>query len=422
MDQQSLELLETLLTDRLARIEAICSAASPGRGHRMIALARIISSSLAGEKDRVVQSYTAAGSDDERRAVLRRLLRLLQLSEVLSLLKPYVDDIGRRDVPLGLWRMIDLMIAGLLPNGADAIIHFDDHHMYATADLAAGVATVLSTLGTAYADPIRPVVFFVPGTDPTNALLLPILAHEVGHTAVEQANLGSATLSKVDITALNQLFDKSLKAAGNPPPGPWQVQLFRWVDELLCDALATVLTGPSLLLSSAMFLPAPNPGALSSHPFPADRLRLSLEQLDRLGWLPLVTSVAPGIVQWLRGLQVPTPSDPPRQEFLRGAIEILKPAIFEVSENHVREPLNPVAFTAVQTDLVALLTDGIPVAEVSGSAVQPWAIVLAAWLSQIGLRGDAPRSLASATADRQFNSLVHKSIELSGILTIWKSL
>jgi hypothetical protein len=82
---------------------------------------------------------------------------------------------------------------------------------------------------------------------------MPILAHEVGHTAVEQNSLGSKAFKRVDAVRLNTLFDDCLQAAGNPPPGPWQVQLFRWMDELLCDALATVLTGPSLLFASATF-------------------------------------------------------------------------------------------------------------------------------------------------------------------------
>jgi hypothetical protein len=349
------------------------------------------------------------------------MLRLVQQSEVLNILKPYLDDVGRRDIPVGLWQSIDVLVEGLLPGGADPVIHFDDHYMYSTADLVTAVQGGLAALGVAYPDSVvRPVVFFLPGTDPSNALLMPILAHEVGHTAVEQNSLGSKAFKRVDAVRLNTLFDDCLQAAGNPPPGPWQVQLFRWMDELLCDALATVLTGPSLLFASATFLPAPDPGTLGSHPFPADRLRISVQQLKALGWSKVLQESIPKTLAWLESLKAPPPTDD-RERFLRGAVDIIEPALFEVAKSHAKQTLTPADFGAVSGDLVTMIQANIPPAQVKGRHVDPWAITLAAWIYQFSALGDTPKSLAVAVADRKFNAFVHKSIEMAGITRLWES-
>lgn len=87
---------------------------------------------------------------------------------------------------------------------------------------------------------------------------------------------------------------------------------------LVCDALALALTGPSFLYASAAFLPAPSPGAMGSHPYAADRLRLSLEQLKALGWGDYLAAATPTILMWVKSLQSATPPPAtPQEEFMR---------------------------------------------------------------------------------------------------------
>jgi len=419
VDQESFELVSGLLHERLDRIEALLPFGAPRRGQRLIDLVKVVCDGLRGEHGRIATAFSGAATD-ERRVLGRKLTRLLQQSHILNMLKPYVDDVGRRDVPVGVWQMIDMLVESLLPGGADPVIHYDDQDMYSTADLVTAIQGTLSALGVTYGDPVHPIIFFLPGTDPSNALLMPILAHEVGHAAVEDSHLGSATLKNVtQIEQLNALLDECLKAAGDPSPGPWQFQFFQWVDELLCDALATVLTGPSLLFASATFLPAPDPGTLGTHPFPADRIRFTLEQLHRLGWTSILEGCAPKTKAWLERLTAPATGEP-KERFLRGAIEIVKPALFDVAEHHATRVFKPDDFNLVSSELTRIIEAGVPPAQVNGHSVDPWSITLAGWLYQFRVRGDAPKTLAEAAADRDFNALVHKAIEMSRIVRLWE--
>jgi len=420
VDKEGFDLVSGLLDEQLSGIGVYLPDTSHvDRGRRLVELVQLLRTGLHDEHARIVEAFPGA-EPAEQNALGRKLARLLQQSRVLHMLRPYVQEVVRRDIPVGLWQVIDNLISALLPHRADAVIHFDDdHNMYATLDLATAVAGTLTALGRSYDDAVHPVVFFLPGSDPTNALLMPILAHEVGHPAVEASNLGSETLKRIpDVAKLNQLLDECLKAASTPSTGQWQLQLAQWMDELLCDALATVLTGPSMLFAAATFLPAPELGSLRTHPFPADRIGFIVELLDLLGWTPTLQSRLPLTLNWCRSLHQPEGPDP-RERFLRGAVQLIKPAIFEVARAHTTYVFKPEDFTTLVDPITELIESGIPSAQVPGYELTPWAITLAAWLLQFQLRGDAPKTMAAAVADSEFNLLVHKSIEMAGIAKLW---
>ena len=85
------------------------------------------------------------------------------------------------------------------------MVHFDDAHMYSTLDLYEALSWPQESEPT-------PVAFFVPVLSPFNALMTPLLVHEIGHTAILQANLGSSTMS-VASDDLNTLLAKHLSDA-----------------------------------------------------------------------------------------------------------------------------------------------------------------------------------------------------------------
>ena len=264
-------------------------------------------------------------------------------------------------------------------------------------------------------------MFFLPSTDPTNALLLPVLAHEVGHAAIDQADLGSEVLAKADLKALDALLDECLSAAGENDPTPWKLRLFRWLEEVLCDALAAILTGPSFLFASAVFLPAPDEGAVGTHPFPCDRIQMTLRVLGRRNWRPLLEAHAPRITAWLEGLDQPIDISSPMERFLREGIRILEPALVEIAEDYVSGSLDPNEFDGIQSFLAERLHAGIPPAEIGGTPTLPWAVVLAAWLHRIREHGDEPVSLVTATVDADYNASILKAIEMSRILDLWRN-
>lgn len=421
MDAHSLALLNQLIEHRVRRTQADVDSYHEGRGHSLAILIREFLSGIDSSRATFI-AQMAAASDLERDVIGRQLLRLRQsLNELDSLLLPYASDIGRRDLPVGLLYLIDALIEALLPDPTDPVVHLSDDYMYSTQGLTAALRSVLPTLGASVPGGPASVLFNIPSSESTNALLAPILAHEIGHQAVNGRNLGSATLASADAAALNQLLTDRLAAAGITDASAWQLQFFRWLDELLCDALAAVMMGPSFLFASSAFLPAPAEGVIGTHPFPADRLRLTLAQLDAIGWTPIVQKHAPNVLAWAQDLAAPVGDlSDPLEGFLRGAIEIVAPAVTDVARSSVTGALEPEAFEQLKGGIGEMLQVGIPPAELSEEPVSPWAILLGAWLHQFVRYGDEPKTLGVAIADRDFNLFTMKAIEMSRVAELWK--
>jgi hypothetical protein len=419
VDQRSLELVARLLEDRVSAIRRAKPAAEGGRGQQLVELVDALLEGTERERDRILADLAGAAGD-EMTVLGRKLLRLLTQVRGLSMLTPYLEDVGRNDLPMGLVQAVDKLIDALLPNGADPLVHLDEHHNYSTLDLISLTRPVAASLGVTNVPVPGPVVFFLPSTDPSNALLLPILAHEVGHAAVDQANLGSEVLRRADRKALDDLLNQCLTAAGATDPTPWKINLFRWLEEVICDALAVILTGPSFLFAAAVFLPAPDEGVVGTHPFPGDRVQMTLRLLEARGWRPLMDSHSPNITSWLEAIDQPIDTSDPRERFLREGIRILEPAVVDVADQHVSGSLDPKAFESIQSFLAELLHAGIPPAEIGGKPIDPWATVLGGWLHGIRERGDEPVTLATTGTDSEFNASILKAIEMARILDLWR--
>ncbi|MCA1696727.1 MAG: hypothetical protein LC749_19505, partial [Actinobacteria bacterium] len=204
-------------------------------------------------------------------------------------------------------------------------------------------------------------------------------------------------------------------------PGPWQVQLFSWIDELLCDALALVLTGPSFLFAAAAFLPAPQAGSLGTHPFPADRIRFALESLRTLGWGDVLAERVPDLLAWLT--EVSSPAEAPadaRERFLRLGLRSLEESILTVARSQVANPLTPAEFDNLDSRVMELVNLAIPPSQVGVDPVPPWMIVLAGWLYRFSSDGDHAETLAKATGDTVFNEYLLKAIEMSRVTSLWR--
>ena len=419
MDSGSIELVLELLEDRIDAIRRVRPRTAGGRGRVLIGLVDELLTGVERERDRTV-TQLAGASESERQVLGRKLLRLLSQVRTFSMLTPYLEDIGRNDLPMGLLQAIDLLIQELLPRTADPVIHLDEHHMYSTLDLVSLTAPIRLALGIADPTGPNPVVFFLPSTDPSNALLLPILAHEVGHAAIDQASLVSAVLSQADQKALDVLLDQCMKDADETNPTPWKIQLFRWLEESICDALAAILTGPSFLFAMAVFLPAPETGTVGTHPYLSDRVQMCLRVLRGRGWEPLLKTHSPNITAWLEKIDQPIDTSTRWEVFLRQGMRILEPAIIQVATSHVKSALEPTHFEGVQSFLAQLLHAGIPPAEIGGEPTEAWEDVLAGWLHRLREDGDRPATLVKATADVEFNASILKAIEMSRILRFWR--
>lgn len=419
MDRQSVALIARSISDRVEGIRHAGPSVPPARGRTVVEVVEEVLAAVEHERDRIIAEIATA-SDAEADALGRRLLRLLKHVTSFSTLTPYLADVGRRDVSLGLLLTSDVVVDSLLPAGADAVIHLDEHHMYSTLDLRAITKEPLAALGGSSAIGTIPLILFVPAIDPRNALLMPILAHEVGHSAIEEANLGSSALAQADLTYLNELLDECLREAGEPDPAPWHVRLFSWIDELLCDALAIVLTGPSFLFAAAEFLPAPQAGSLGAHPFPADRIRFALESLREIGWGDVIDDRCPNLIAWLANIVTTTPEpSEPQEKFLRLGLRSLESTILAIARQHVTDALTPNEFANLDSRVNELVDAAIPPSQVGVEPVPAWMIVLAGWLYRLAGEGDAAETLAKATGDAEFNEYLLKAVEMSRVTALW---
>jgi hypothetical protein len=418
VDQGSFAFLNERLQRRLRGVEDRLAVIPKGRGDLFLQLARELLAGAETKRQDVLDQFPGA-SEAEKAVLVRTLLRLLGEIDVFDLLSPYFSGVGRRDLPVGLTQLIDQLIVTLLPDGADPVIHLDERYMYSTLDLVRLLSDTLASLSVSYSGSPAPVAFSLPSNDPTNAFLTPILAHEVGHVAIDQASLGSEVLDRTDQTILNELFEDCLQAASQGDPLPWQIQFVRWIDELLCDALATALTGPSYLFASAAFLPAPELGDVGTHPFPADRIRLTLDQLDQLGWSPLLEEKTPKVLDWLRNIQQAADPTDHHERFLRGAVDIVAPAIFEVAKKHVGAPLDASEAGRLLPSLMEHFDVGVPPVQLDEGPISSWLILLAAWIHQFHRHGDQSTTVAKAVDDSELSDFLVKALEMARITEIW---
>ena len=193
MDTRSLEFLNELILHHLALLRSTLPEGELGLGAETIRLVSRLLDRFESERAQMVSEMVSA-SKAERRLLGRGLERLyIDLKIFQPHLTPYVGDASRLGHSLGLMVTIESLVDKLLPDGADPVVHLDEHHQYATMDLARSLRTLWNHLPASESasedlwecDSGPPVVFFVPDLDPDNTLFLPILAHEVGHQAVE---------------------------------------------------------------------------------------------------------------------------------------------------------------------------------------------------------------------------------------------
>ena len=418
MDDHGLQLLDELVKSKGNELRAIIPADSQSRGSTLFPLLRRLIDATEAERLDVLKDLSNA-SDITRSVLGRKLLRHNQKLDVLHMLAAdYVADVDRQDIPVGLLCLIDTLIDDLLPNPADPLVHLVPDRMYSTLTLTQLAASLLKD--SSLVASAGPIVFNLPALDPANALLSPILAHEVGHTVVQERKLLNQLTQAVDLGQIDAIFKRCLAKDPKADPSHWKGQLGSWISELLCDALATALTGPSFLYASATFLPAPSRGGLGSHPFPAERVRFTLSQLDSFGWQGYLGTHSAMVTDWLRTLESNRPSTPsPEEEFLTESVALMESAIASIAAQHVVSRLDVSEYSKCSAELCELFDAGIPPSRLQHGVPTPWQLILCGWEVALQHYGNSSRSLGQAVSDRAFNAFLIKGIELVRITQLW---
>lgn len=332
----------------------------------------------------------------------------------------YFPALERRDIPLGIAQTVQALNQSVLGQGAvDSIIHLDDRWLYSLRRFR--VALQLRSR------PTRPesVAVQLPGLDATNALLTPILAHEFGHIRVDQGNLVEEVLEEMPDSEWQEIRARYAQVSG-ADESPLAVvrsndQLAKWISEAICDAIAVYLTGPSMVLAAACFLPAlERVGPASEHPFAADRIHWMCEKLVRAGWDEISTQNFPSVWSWLKGLPLQSLTEGSNFSFYREVLNALEEPIDSV----VGRRLETRAFTATRfgeigSECVELLQAGFPpVIEISDQSDLS-VLVLAGWI--IALDGvDVGSALARAVSRTDLSRFVVWAVAMSRLQAAWK--
>ena len=414
MDKRGLAFIQSLIAGHIDSALQGQPTSHSGRGARLFDLHRRVIEQ-AKETLADVDAKIETDCDDSVLRYAERTLRrtLTGVETILPFLRPLMESVRRDDVPIGMLVALDSAIEDLLPTGADPIVHLNNAHMYATLDL-------YEFLGWPQGIEPTPVAFFVPVLSPFNALMTPLLVHEIGHTAILQADLGSTAMSLAS-DDLNPLLAKHLADADSETRFKVLTQLVGWVDELLCDSLATALCGPSYLFAEAAFLPATAPDdAASSHPFPSYRLRSSLTSLESTGWGDIMEDTCPETIRWLRQQATSIAPTSERERFLHEACEALAPAIKSTVSNHVSEPISAEAYAVVAPQALDQLRMRVPASEIHQEPIGPWHILALGWQWSFEVRGDSPETLAEAPNDRELSRVLLRAIEMAQIRRLWR--
>jgi hypothetical protein len=405
--------LSRLVIERATKLTAALPQ-DEGRGATLAVVGAAVCESITDEANRL----GSLSGVPENIAVVhaRTLLRSKQRLDLLhQVVATYGPDVGRSDLPVGLMYLVDELIQDLLPMGADPLLHLGQGYMYSTLALLEAVPSLMAPSQLPHP---HPVAFHLPGLSPENAMLAPILAHEVGHTSWKQG-VRRDLFQAMDMPAI----DAELRAAAQAGADLARlVESFEfWLQELMCDALAAVLAGPSFLFASAVFLPAPGESQLGGHPYPRDRVGFTLRILDSHGWTPTLSGLVPDVLAWCTDLaNNPQLSGDPEETGLRAAIAVAEPAMVMVANQVAANRVTVEQFARCQRDFFDHLDLAVPPVLSDGHPASAWLIVLAGWLHELVQRGStATEAMPEIAGDVRLNRFLLKTIELSGVTKIW---
>jgi hypothetical protein len=425
LDASSFELLRFAVEGQAQRLRSVLAAlGSDQRGSTYVEFVDRHLAALESLAATTASEFAGAGAA-EKTIYGRKLSRVRSLlNELHGEVFDFRNDVGRQDLPSGLLYLIDYLIEDLLKASGDPIIHLDSNYMYSTQRLIDRWRNFSRELGVGWAEPAEPVIFNLPGLDPGNALLAPVLAHEVGHSVIQRHDLVAELGSRLDVNTVELLTKELLAAEPDADVADALRQFASWAVELLCDALATELTGPSFAFSVAVFFPASAAGQSgANHPDPAQRFELALHQLSSNGWISALQRLTPRVLAWLQAVTKTPALMPvsPREAFLRKLVDLARPTITEVAHEYVDASLDWTAFEQFEDVLGKLLRAGIPPAELAGDPVPPWHVVAAIWLYAISVHGDSPHGLVTSVEDANLSRFALKTIEMSRVLQLWKA-
>lgn len=386
---------------------------------------------ITAREHEVLDLLTGGYSDTDYASLASGLKRKYErladgFSSLYDILTRYRNCVDRADVPIGVQHVLDELVDALVGPDADPMIHPHFVDMYSIVPVKAMIqhlqpASELPAAVQGYKGR-QPIIVNVPALDPANGLLMPLLAHEVAHAGA--ADGLRSELDSLTMSTRTQIQERATRLKGRQQTDA-RVAFRLWSDELLCDAVALLITGPSFLFAFHGYPPTRHNGDPLSHPTREHRLRFHLETLQELGWTEFLEENVPPLMEWYRTHMIEdAPDEGSIAEFVREAILEEESAILETARSFVDSnsgatqfapPADLHLYDGVRDDF----SRGVPDVQQDGITLGTWDVVLAGWLAV--LRSDpSVEGAQRAILDQGFSAMLVKALELSGIATRWE--
>jgi hypothetical protein len=375
--------------------------------------------------------FNAATTDVERRGALEALRLMNRYLNEMQEASVWMRPASEPQLNIGLVYFLDEAASDLISADVEILTTGDATYDYAT--ISWPFRRVLAALGRATTGSVRPVVVFYPPQESESLLLHALFAHELAHHAIDQHNLVDAVLAS-HLAAANfaQAFESAAQDLatrhGAPLPAGrigLRVRLRDWVEELLCDALATQYVGPSFIFAfGAVVLATSWNEPQERHPPTTLRVELMLEQLQHLGWTGLLSAEVPETLAWFEDVAgAAVAAGAPYEQFLidsarRVAADVRAQAAGRLDSRS----LAPGDYAPVADEIRGYLRQRIlPAQRTDGRALPRRTILLGGWLYAFASSRDDPATVCEAASGTEFQQFLATALEMSTILETWRS-
>ena len=408
--------------------EEIVSRRSKGRrgeilaGHVVDAL-EAIEARIHEEKQR----YPSRQRSSSKEAGARELRFYAQLvwgtHRALHWLRP--DE--QQALDLGAQYLADEIALALMGPGVEVTPVDSADYMYSTSSWPFDWL-LEDELGEQRPEGPRPVVLAFPAHERYTTLLHCLFAHELGHAAVDEKQLVAKVLRPLeDSGAYEAMLDGAVENARVEleelirERAPKLANL--WLEELLCDALAFGLLGPSYLFAFAeMGLSVGWSESDEEHPSMALRTQLLAIFAERGGWDAYLKARLPRIWKWLEFAaagpsRVPSLIGSFAERICRNSLD----QILDLAEASLNDEQFKAANWEAQDAYFANLLDHdiLPVETEHGEAAGHAEILLATWLQALDKHDGEPSAISGAVGEDDYQRFVAKALEMSTTLRIW---
>jgi hypothetical protein len=346
----------------------------------------------------------------------------------------WLDAASSPPLDLGTRYLVDQMTVRLVVNHAEVTVVAATDKSYATVTNPLGPVFELSGAEPPHAEMV--IVVFVPRREQRSGLLHPLIVHELGHAVNKQhglvAQIFGTEPGRNELEKAMDEANKYAKASTEGEVGGDEVadatekiaaRLSAWVEEVVCDAIAAYILGPTYLYSFMAIVGTSDLDvAGEEHPATRQRIRLILKQLDDLGWKDLLADAAPHIDAWFRS----TASEEYEYcewdvGFCTAAMARLADTVVEVVASHLNGSVFRASdFLPLRKEIEGLLTVGIPPSQtLERTAIGRAEIILGSWLFAVTEQGGDLDALATAADVPELSRLLPKALQDAALLEAW---